>query len=136
MGGVWHKLNEKAAADRYLSGASAEQIAREYDVSISNVRAKLKRAGVEMRARAGGVEKWLGLIQAGQERAILVFLAKNGPHVAAEINNNAWNFLRDMEGSYLVCRASDYEDPRSFHKWRITGCGMLELASFGRSVAP
>lgn len=137
MGGRWHRVNIEAAKERYLTGATLEEIAKEYGVVTDTVRMNLKKAGVQMRSSAetqGGRQKWHSNMVAGLERSVLAFLAKNGPHVAQGIHNSAWVPLRNMERSYLVCRASDYEDPRSFHKWKITGCGMLALATPGNTV--
>lgn len=68
------------------------------------------------------------------QQTILLYLAKGGAYVAQDISDAiyartwsgyVWDMLRIMERSYLVCRASDYEDPGSYHKWKITGCGRL-----------
>jgi hypothetical protein len=74
----------------------------------------------------------IGLADA--KRAILIHLAQGGAYTALDICNALfyrtgsgyiWEALLKMERESLVCRASDYEDPRTYHQWKITGCGYL-----------
>ena len=38
---------------------------------------------------------------------------------------NVWSSLLRLEKKGLIWRAFDYEDWRTMHRWRVTGCGRL-----------
>jgi hypothetical protein len=69
------------------------------------------------------------------EARILFFLFSRGDrHTAKEIHqklspgvNRIWEPLIKMEKEGLVYKAFTYEDWTTFHKWKITGCGALQL---------
>lgn len=90
--------------------------------------------------RRGGMSH-KAITMAGCRRKCLEFLASGGAFVPDEISAILqkgrsrggmpfiYESLIDMEQSGLVCRASDYENPVTYYKWKITGCGLLSLAA-------
>lgn len=79
----------------------------------------------------------LGMI-AKIEPAVLGFLAKGGSYTPEEIHNALkkdvgsayiWETLRKFEAETIVFRAFDYNDWRTLHKWKITGCGLISAQS-------
>jgi hypothetical protein len=77
------------------------------------------------------------------ERLILTFLVfanleNDRGYVAADISEAIkhqagfgyiWPALMNLEREGLAFRAFDYEDWRTLHVWKITGCGLLATAS-------
>jgi DNA-binding MarR family transcriptional regulator len=68
-------------------------------------------------------------------RMILEFLDHGGSYTAEEIHGmlmphprGLWETLTKFERDGLIWRAFDYEDWRTLHKWKITGCGRLTIA--------
>lgn len=75
------------------------------------------------------------------ERKCLDFLARGGAFAALDIQKGLgnglsrggtpyiWESIINMERSWLVCRARDYEHPETDYQWKITGCGLLSRAA-------
>lgn len=62
------------------------------------------------------------------EKSLLSKLASGASGTALELKGQykyAWQALINLERAGLAWRAFDYEDWRTLHKWKITGCGLI-----------
>ena len=132
--GQWHKIDVALAKRQYEDGWGLAEIAQAQGVSTSTVLRHLSNAGVHV-VNEGAIKQKI-------RYAILSYLDQNGPHVASDIdkrlknsvgNGFIWPNLLALEREGLVWRAYDYEDWRTLHLWKLTGCGRLLSAGLGQS---
>jgi hypothetical protein len=62
------------------------------------------------------------------EKSLLSKMARGASGTALELQGQykyAWQALINLERRGLIWRAFDYEDWRTLHKWKVTGCGLI-----------